>query len=166
MTDRIRDEEEPLACDKCDSAGTPCAFRAWSIKNVELHKKMVHSMCACAHQHAEHVYRGGRCDLCDCREFSKGVRIRDRINSVAGSMDDAHGRPFVLGRPFRLPRPGFACWPEDVTRVWLACVQKPDGTWWDDFAFSDAEVFEPHEERVPYDPTKPWIVTFDWVFKP
>lgn len=93
------------------------------------------------------------------------VRIRDHINSVAGPMDDAHGRPFVLGRVERIPRGHM----RDVSprerefvqtgswRLWLACVLMPDGTWRNDYAFLDREVFEPYVEPVPYDPTKPMV---------
>lgn len=82
------------------------------------------------------------------------VRVRDRINSVAGSMDEAHGRPFVLGRAERIPR--FALdWSRGgdpslhqvgiARRVWIADVLMPDGTWRSGYALMDAEVFEPIE---------------------
>lgn len=80
------------------------------------------------------------------------VTIRDRINSVAGEMDEAHGRPFVLGRAMRLKarivetyyRDGFPGRQDHGTiRLWLACIQLPNGTWRDDYAFTDEEVFRP-----------------------
>lgn len=94
------------------------------------------------------------------------VRIRDRIESTAGPMDEAHGMPFVLGRPVRVPmKPippdadGMFVIREDCVfewvwltcdghldgahvRRWLACVRLPDGTWRHDYAFCDSEIFE------------------------
>jgi hypothetical protein len=107
------------------------------------------------------VHLGGGACRCAARTEALRIRarggvpviIRDRINSVAGSMDEAHGRPFVLGKSERVPRfvMHYAS-PRSVERVpvqvgsyrvWLACVLMPDGTWRDDYAFSGSEVFTP-----------------------
>lgn len=64
------------------------------------------------------------------------VILRNVVNSIAGSADDMHGRPFLLGKAGRYGKRGL--------RMWFCQVRMPDRhdtPHWRSCLFTDAEVF-------------------------